>query len=209
MHSNLKRLIIIDIRVNELKTSLFVLIFCFIIPFIFSINPNSMVQAAMPGELLMPLVAIFCFGSLFLPEQTANIVSVINSKTRQLQTIYIIRFIWYMILLILVNSGIILTYSLSSTQYNLLLLWFDFCVKSFFIGSMIILIYSLSRAIAASYLIPTLYFALCIGYPHLGMMTLLTIMHRQGWSGNWLQFCLGTLFLLMGFVILKYQPAKA
>ncbi|EPC62660.1 hypothetical protein Lpp14_07003, partial [Lacticaseibacillus paracasei subsp. paracasei Lpp14] len=49
----------------------------------------------MPGELFLPLLTIFAFGSLFLPEQTVEIGAVINSKQTQLWWLYLLRFIWY------------------------------------------------------------------------------------------------------------------
>ncbi|MCH4164221.1 MAG: ABC transporter permease [Lentilactobacillus diolivorans] len=203
MHSTFKEFIYLEIRTNEMKTSLIVIACSTFIPFLFSMIPNSMFQAALPGELLMPLLAIFCFGNLLLPEQRSDIVAVINSKLIQLPWIYMIRFAWYSCLLSLINGLIIIAYHFSPFDLDLLTLWFDFTVKSLLIGSIVILGYSLSRSLAVAYLIPTVYFALCLGYPKLGWMDLLTIMHNQNTDSNWFQCAVILLCLIVGWLLLK------
>ena len=80
MHSSLGRFVRLEIKTNVLRTSLIAVLGWGLIPIVFTLTPQSLAQAAMPTELWMPLLAIFCFGSLFLPEQTTGVAAVINSN---------------------------------------------------------------------------------------------------------------------------------
>lgn len=203
---NWPKLFTLDFRTNILKTNVLILTLCLLIPILFSITPTTTVQAAIPGELFMPLISIFAFGNIFLPEQTADITAVINSKPIQLKTIYALRFGWSLIFLSIINSLLILIYLLSTANLNLGLLWADFLVKPLFIGSLAALSYRLCHFPALAYLIPTAFLALCIGYPHLGVFNLLTIMNHQGWLGIISQLIAGILFLIISFTKFKKQP---
>ena len=103
MHSSLGRFVRLEIKTNVLRTSLIAVLGWGLIPIVFTLTPQSLAQAAMPTELWMPLLAIFCFGSLFLPEQTTGVAAVINSKSIQLWTVYAVRFAWYFGVLAVLN----------------------------------------------------------------------------------------------------------
>lgn len=107
MPSTLKRLVGLELKANECNTSLIVLGCGLLMPVVFTMTPSNLAQAAMPGELFLPLLTIFAFGSLFLPEQTVEIGAVINSKQTQLWWLYLLRFIWYAVVLAMLATVLI------------------------------------------------------------------------------------------------------
>ncbi|EPC27609.1 ABC transporter permease protein [Lacticaseibacillus paracasei subsp. paracasei Lpp46] len=179
-----------------------------LVPVVFTMTPSNLAQAAMPGELFLPLLAIFAFGNLFSPEQTAEIGAVINSKQTQLWWLYLLRFIWYAMVLTVLATGLISVYGSLNAGLDLLLLWIDFMIKILLIGSVTVLSYSLSRSLAVTYLLPTAYFALCVGYRHLGAMTIMTFMRHRPMADNWIQLLLAGLFLTISFLNLKSRPVQ-
>ncbi|KRL11341.1 hypothetical protein [Schleiferilactobacillus perolens] len=200
------QLTIKEIRANEFLPSLLTIAFCGIIPILFTLHPTTIAQAALPGEMFMPLVAILCFGGIFLPEQVAGVADVLNSKRTQLLTIYLIRLGWYTLLLSLVNTLLILSYQLPTATA---VLWFDFLTKALFIGSLTVFSYAAFGSLAAAYLIPTVYFTLCLGYPHLGPLNLMVLMRQQSWTDNWWQLGVAVIFLVVGFRLLRNAAAKS
>ena len=208
MPSTLKRLVGLEVKANECSTSLIVLGCGLLVPVVFTMTPSNLAQAAMPGELFLPLLAIFAFGNLFSPEQTAEIGAVINSKQTQLWWLYLLRFIWYAMVLTVLATGLISVYGSLNAGLDLLLLWIDFMVKILLIGSVTVLSYSLSRSLAVAYLLPTAYFALCVGYRHLGAVNVMTFMRQRPMADNWIQLLLAGLFLTISFLNLKSRPVR-
>lgn len=111
MPSTLKRLVGLELKANECNTSLIVLGCGLLMPVVFTMTPSNLAQAAMPGELFLPLLTIFAVGSLFLPEQTVEIGAVINSKQTQLWWLYLLRFIWYAVVLAMLATVLIGVYA--------------------------------------------------------------------------------------------------
>lgn len=208
MPSTLKRLVGLELKADECSTSLIVLGCGLLMPVVFTMTPSNLAQAVMPGELFLPLLTIFAFGSLFLPEQTVEIGAVINSKQTQLWWLYLLRFIWYAVVLAMLATVLIGVYAFLNVGVNLLILWFDFVVKILLVGSITVLSYSLSRSLAVAYLLPTAYFALCIGYRYLGAVNIMTFMRHRAVSDNWIQLLLAGLFLAISFLSLKSRPVR-
>lgn len=206
MASTFGRLAVKEIRANELFPSLLAIAFCGIMPILFTMHPTTITQAALPGELFMPLAAIFCFGGIFLPEQVAGVTDVLNSKRTQLVSIYMIRFGWYTVLLSMINLLLIIGYQLPNFAG---VLYFDFVTKVLFVGSLTVFSYAASRSLAAAYLIPTVYFALCIGYPHLGPLNLFILMRQQSWTDNWWQLGVAVLLLVGGFGLVTKRAVRS
>ena len=203
MRSSLGRFVRLEIKTDVLRTSLIAVLGWGLIPIVFTLTPQSLAQAAMPTELWMPLLAIFCFGSLFLPEQTTGVAAVINSKSIQLWTVYAVRFAWYFGVLAVLNVTLLGLYQIQGTTLAAGVLLGNALVKSLFIGSITLGSYCCSQSLAVAYLIPTVYFALCIGSNQLGALNLLTLMRQRPLSDNWLQLGVAALFMIISFLLAR------
>ena len=93
-------------------------------------------------------------------------------------------------------------------RVNFLVRCVEIVVIILLVGSITVLSYSLSRSLAVAYLLPTAYFALCIGYRYLGAVNIMTFMRHRAVSDNWIQMLLAGLFLAISFLSLKSRPVR-
>lgn len=180
--------------------SIVTLLLACLIPILFNLTPSSIPQAAMPGELFVPLIAIICLPTIFLPDQAEAIQAVINSKHFRLVVIRTIRFVWFLLILSILDAGIVLAYAVHGAEVPMLSAMMDFIAKVMLLAGIITASYGFTQNIVVAYIIPVTYFALCLGYTGLGPFNLLTLMHGRPLSDCWWQIGFALLLLVIGLV---------
>lgn len=189
-----------DLKVNVRPMSIVTLLLACLIPILFNLTPSSIPQAAMPGELFVPLIAIICLPTIFLPDQAEAIQAVINSKHFRLVVIRTIRFVWFLLILSILDAGIVLAYAVHGAEVPMLSAMMDFIAKVMLLAGIITASYGFTQNIVVAYIIPVTYFALCLGYTGLGPFNLLTLMHGRPLSDCWWQIGFALLLLVIGLV---------
>lgn len=188
-----------DLKANVLPMSIVTLLLACLIPILFNLTPSSIPQAAMPGELFVPLIAIICLPTIFLPDQAEAIQAVINAKHYSLSPLRWLRAIWFLLLLSVLNASIIIAYGMHGADVPTLALLGDFIAKTFLLAGIITGSYRLTQNIVVAYIIPVTYFALCLGYTGLGPFNLLTLMHGRPMIDNLYQLIVGLVLLTISF----------
>lgn len=189
-----------DLKANVLSMSIVTLLLACLIPILFNLTPSSISQAAMPGELFVPLIAIICLPTIFLPDQSEAIQAVINAKHFRLVVIRTIRFVWFLLILSILDAGIVLAYSVHGAEVSMLGVVIDFVAKVLLLAGVVAASYRFTQNIVVAYIIPVTYFALCLGYTGLGPFNLLTLMHGRPLSDCWWQIGLSLLLLIVGLI---------
>ena len=189
-----------DLKANVLPMSIVTLLLACLIPILFNLTPSSIPQAAMPGELFVPLIAIICLPTIFLPDQSEAIQAVINTKHFRLSLLRVLRFVWFILFLSILNAGIIVAYAVHGAEVPILAVLLDFIAKVLLIAGIVAASYRFTRNIVVAYLVPVTYFALCPGYTGLGQFNLLTLMHGRSLSDCWWQIGFALLLLIIGLM---------
>lgn len=189
-----------DLKANVQPMSIVTLLLACLIPILFNLTPSSIPQAAMPGELFVPLIAIICLPTIFLPDQAEAIQAVINSKHYRLVVIRTIRFVWFLLILSILDAGIVLAYAVHGVEVPTLAVMMDFIAKVMLLAGIVAASYRFTQNIVVAYIIPVTYFALCLGYTGLGPFNLLPLMHGRALSDCWWQIVLGLLLLIVGLM---------
>ncbi|WP_125604531.1 ABC transporter permease [Lapidilactobacillus bayanensis] len=185
-----------DLKANTLLMTFVAIALACLLPLLFNLAPTAIVQAAMPGELFVPLIAIICLPTVFLPDQSASIQAVINSKHFRLPLLQFARILWFLLILSLLDISIVLIYRVHTSPVSLLPLLADFMTKNLLLAGVVVISYRLTKNIAVTYILPMTYFALCLGYAGLGSFNLLTLMH-----GRPITDCRWQLLLLLASLI--------
>ena len=189
-----------DLKANVQPMSIVTLLLACLIPILFNLTPNSIPQAAMPGELFVPLIAIICLPTIFLPDQSEAIQAVINAKHYRLSLLRMIRFVWFILLLSILDAGIVVSYTVHGAQAPMLAVLVDFVAKILLLTGIVAASYQFTQNIVVAYIIPVTYFALCLGYTGLGPFNLLTLMHGRSLSDCWWQIGFALLLLVIGLI---------
>lgn len=197
-----------DLKANVLPMSIVTLLLACLIPILFNLSPNSTPQAAMPGELFVPLIAIICLPTVFLPDQAEAIQAVINSKHYRLSLLRWLRVLWFLLLLSALNASIIIAYGMHGAAMPALALLYDFIAKTFLLAGIITGSYRITQNIVVAYIIPVTYFALCLGYTGLGPFNLLTLMHGRPMIDNLYQLIVGLVLLAISFTFSDFHLDK-
>ncbi|WP_155286147.1 ABC transporter permease [Lacticaseibacillus zhaodongensis] len=200
------RVITKDFKTNVWSMSTVALLLACLILILFNLAPSSLAQAAMPGELFVPLIAIICLPTVFLPDQAESIQAVINSKHYRLPLVRFLRVSWFLLLLSMLDAGIIIVYGLHGVAVPLLALLVDFIGKVLLLAGIIVTIYRITQNIVVAYIVPVTYFALCLGYTGLGPFNLLTAMHGRSLLDCWWQIFVALLLLVTG--LLPFRQAR-
>ena len=131
-----------------------VLAFAFLVPILFTLAPTTTQQAAMPGEILMPIMTIICLPTVFLPDQASAIQAVINSKHYQLIFLHAIRLLLFTLVLSLLDGSLLIVYACQHPPFTLLPLLADFMIKIWLITGVVATSYRMTKSIVATYIIP-------------------------------------------------------
>lgn len=204
----LYHIIIKDFKANVLNTTLLSIGIASLIPILFTLSPISVQQAALSGELFVPLIAIIILPTVFLPDQEKSIRAVINSKRYQLPMLHFLRTTWFLILLSLLDTNIIITYGLNHTSIALLPLLADFITKNFLLAGVIVASYRVTNNIGIMYILPVTYLTLCLGYTGLGPFNLLSLVHNRPISDCWWQLLSAVMLLTFGLIPLTNLRQK-
>jgi hypothetical protein len=201
-----------DLKANVWPMSTVILLLAGLIPLLFNLAPSSIQQAAMTGELFVPLIAMIGLPTIFLPDQAEAIQAVINTKHYRLPLLRLLRVSWLLLLLNLVNAGIITAYGVHGVAVPLLTLMIDFSAKTLLLAGLVTVSYRLTQNIVVAYILPVTYFALCLGYTGLGPLNLLTLMHGRplsdcGWQVGVALLMLG-IGLIPGGATLNPHPSR-
>lgn len=189
-----------DLKANILPMSIVTLLLACLIPILFNLTPSSIPQAAMPGELFVPLIAIICLPTIFLPDQAEAIQAVINAKRYRLSLLRTLRVVWFILILSMLNAGIVVAYAVHGAEVPMLAVLVDFVAKVLLLAGIVAASYRVTQNIVVAYIIPVTYFALCLGYTGLGPFNLLTLMHGRSLADCWWQIGFALLLLVIGLM---------
>lgn len=199
----LHHLITKELRANLQSMIIVVLAFAFLVPILFTLAPTTTQQAAMPGEILMPIMTIICLPIVFLPDQASAIQAVINSKHYQLILLHAIRLLLFTLVLSLLDGSLLIVYACQHPPFTLLPLLADFMIKIWLITGIVATSYRMTKSIVATYIIPITYFALCLGYRGLGPLNLLTLVQKRPVTDLWWQLLVALGLLVIGLIPFK------
>ncbi|WP_057777871.1 hypothetical protein [Paucilactobacillus vaccinostercus] len=201
----LYHVIIKDLKATVLPMTILTILLACLTPILFSLKPLTISQASLPGELFIPLIAIICIPTIFLPDQAASIQSIINSKHYRLSLLHSIRVVWFVSILSILDLIIIVLYESHQASFQVWPLLGDFLAKIFLLTGLILLCYHLSKSIVITYILPITYFAFCLGYSGMGPLNLLSLIHGRPLSDSWIQLIIAILLLFADLLLVFSQ----
>lgn len=132
-------------------------------PLVLGIKNLTQPEAVKVLEFYFVLLGIILFPPVFLAEQNKNIRDLIASRSTAMAVIYVIRIVQALVCVMVLLAGYMAVMQAGNCEFEFLKCYFGTLAGVVFLGGMGILIYGLTDQVIAGYMIPILYYMLCIG----------------------------------------------
>ena len=176
------------------------------IPLIFSLNDLDRWMAASPLEKIAVLIGPVILIPLFLPEQDKTVADVMYTKQTPPVYVYLIRMI-YSIIIVFLLSAILPAVMYGLNSEVTMVHYISMAGSAIFLGGMGIFIYALSSNVAASYMVPAIWYVLCLASgPKYKAFDIMMLSHGKI-EYKWIQLIVG-LILIVGAVVIRSARKK-
>ncbi len=150
----------INTKHNFLSRIVLSVLLLLITPQIFGTANLDAKTAAVPLEMFVSLIGIILLTPIFLPEQQEEIKEVIEVRTTNMNSIYIVRIVIALLSMLVLVTGFVIYMKTNGCEFDLSILVFGTFAEGLFLGVIGLFSYGLSNNIAIGYMLPTIYFLL-------------------------------------------------
>lgn len=174
-------------------------------PIMFGLNDLDEQWAVIPLEMAVALSGILLMTPIYLPEQDENTHGIIRTKKTSLLTVQIIRTIYSLISLIALIGIFVLVMSFLNSKVNITI-FIGTLSSALFLGSLGMIGYSLFHNAAVAYMLPMMYYLICLGGgDKLGKMSIIYMSSTRIISAKPIMLIIAIVCIIVSLFIDKHR----
>lgn len=191
---------------NAIRHIVLALLIVLLTPILFGVSNLNAEAAAVPLELFLSLTGIVLLTPVFQPEQNTEIDDLVSSKYVNTITVYLIRMVYSVLLLVFLISGFLIFMGICDCEITGQL-WFGTIADSIALGGLGMLAAAVVNHTAIAYMFPLIYYILNYGAgKKLGNFYLFSMGTGDYEPKLWLFFT--GIILIAGSVLIKCLQKK-
>lgn len=132
-------------------------------PFLMGVENLDAARTARVLEMYVALLGIIILSPVFLPEQNRDLRDLVEAKYTSQTAVIFVRVLEAVLCLAVLTGGFILVLQENNCTFPAVKYYLGTLAEALFLGGMGLCAYSLFDQIAIAYMLPVMYYILCIG----------------------------------------------